>query len=486
MYSMTTMKSRFLVGFAAILFAIPQAAIAQAAPFEIAGWIPYWRADRGVESILPHLDKFTEVNPFVYTVKQDGSLFLPESLDTGAWATLRAKAKELNVRFMPTVMWANADAIHEVLSNPDKRAEHIRGIVSQVYGRGFEGIDIDYEGKYAKTRPYFSLFLKELNTAMGFDKWIMCTIEARTPLDSRYSSPESIPKDIEYANDFVEINKYCDQVRVMTYDQGRYDLKLNDANTDPYVPVADIKWVEKVMRLTMQDIDKKKLLIGVATYGYEYDMFPATDGSGDMSYSRLWSFNPGYVTETATKVGIAPVRNSAGEMFLIYPASQSVDPAIPLPNATRIMTWSDAESIRQKAELAKTLGLAGIAIFKIDGGQDPALWNVLASYKNAAPNQSAVRPTPSDASNLISSVSLPVPSVNLEAGARREEVRALQKLLNAHGFTIAASGGGSPGNETTFFGPATKAALIKFQKAKNITPAVGYFGPKTRAIFQSL
>jgi peptidoglycan hydrolase-like protein with peptidoglycan-binding domain len=60
-------------------------------------------------------------------------------------------------------------------------------------------------------------------------------------------------------------------------------------------------------------------------------------------------------------------------------------------------------------------------------------------------------------------------------------VLALQKYLNAHGYTVATSGPGSVGNETTTFGPATKAALIKFQKANNITPASGYFGPLTRA-----
>jgi peptidoglycan hydrolase-like protein with peptidoglycan-binding domain len=60
-------------------------------------------------------------------------------------------------------------------------------------------------------------------------------------------------------------------------------------------------------------------------------------------------------------------------------------------------------------------------------------------------------------------------------------VRTLQKLLNANGYTVALSGPGSAGNETLYFGPATRAAVIKFQIAKGIVPAVGYVGVLTRA-----
>lgn len=75
---------------------------------------------------------------------------------------------------------------------------------------------------------------------------------------------------------------------------------------------------------------------------------------------------------------------------------------------------------------------------------------------------------------------------DLERGMRGEDVRALQVFLNTHGFRVAESGDGSPGNETTFFGPATQSALIKFQTAKGVTPAAGYFGPKTRAVVAQL
>jgi hypothetical protein len=70
---------------------------------------------------------------------------------------------------------------------------------------------------------------------------------------------------------------------------------------------------------------------------------------------------------------------------------------------------------------------------------------------------------------------------DLTVGSTGSDVKALQTWLNAKGYAVASSGAGSPGNETTKFGGLTRAALAKFQAAVGITPAVGYFGPKTRA-----
>ncbi len=67
-----------------------------------------------------------------------------------------------------------------------------------------------------------------------------------------------------------------------------------------------------------------------------------------------------------------------------------------------------------------------------------------------------------------------------------DDAKQLQIFLNNNGFPIASTGPGSPGKETRYFGPATRTALIKFQTSYNITPAIGYFGPKTRALINSL
>jgi hypothetical protein len=69
---------------------------------------------------------------------------------------------------------------------------------------------------------------------------------------------------------------------------------------------------------------------------------------------------------------------------------------------------------------------------------------------------------------------------DLKLGQTGSDIRALQQYLNTHGFIIATTGFGSPGHETTKFGPATQKGLKALQKSLGL-PATGFFGPMTRA-----
>ena len=79
-------------------------------------------------------------------------------------------------------------------------------------------------------------------------------------------------------------------------------------------------------------------------------------------------------------------------------------------------------------------------------------------------------------------------TANLVLGMAGAQVRLLQATLNAKGYAVAASGPGSPGNETSMFGSLTRAALRRFQCATGIvcegseaTTGYGRLGPRTRA-----
>ena len=77
-------------------------------------------------------------------------------------------------------------------------------------------------------------------------------------------------------------------------------------------------------------------------------------------------------------------------------------------------------------------------------------------------------------------------SNDMALGSEGEDVRMLQKFLNYQGFNIASAGPGSLQNETIFFGPLTRDALIRFQISKGIFPAQGYFGYVTRNFINSI
>ncbi|MEK7212376.1 MAG: peptidoglycan-binding protein, partial [Patescibacteria group bacterium] len=69
-------------------------------------------------------------------------------------------------------------------------------------------------------------------------------------------------------------------------------------------------------------------------------------------------------------------------------------------------------------------------------------------------------------------------ATTLKRGSRSAEVKSLQQILIDQGFLVVDA-------PTTYFGPATEAAVINFQKAKGIEPT-GVVGPQTRTILNSL
>lgn len=83
----------------------------------------------------------------------------------------------------------------------------------------------------------------------------------------------------------------------------------------------------------------------------------------------------------------------------------------------------------------------------------------------------------------------------LKLGDTDPEVLLLQKALNEDIDTvITASGAGSPGNETTYFGQKTKLAVIKLQNKhygevlapNGLSVGTGVFGPSTRAMMNNM
>ena len=347
-----------------------------AAKLSFGAWVPYWKKTQAIPEATQYIKQIWTVSPFSYEVQGDGTIKDVMKLSESPWPEFIAYAKADKTKIIPTIAWIDGNAIHETLSSSTMRKAHVKAIAMLVKEKKYDGIDIDYEGKFAETKPYFSLFLKELYTEIhGMKKMLSCTIEARTPALSRFTT---IPKDLEYANDYKSINAYCDEVRIMAYDQRNVDIKLNKTKgvSEYYMPVADKDWVKKVLDETIKTINKKKIVLGVANFGYEYEVAQSELGN---AYDKLQSLTYEEMITLASTTGSIPKRNSAGELSFVYKKQVPISTTMPTITATstRYVSFSDAIAIQDKVKLAKSYGLKGVFLFKVDGASDPKLWTVL-------------------------------------------------------------------------------------------------------------
>jgi hypothetical protein len=188
----------------------------------------------------------------------------------------------------------------------------------------------------------------------------------------------------------------------------------------------------------------------------------------------------------------------------VYQASAAPQVALTVPTE---QVYADSDTPTLAATASDTTGVAEVTFYEQTGATVTRLGTVLTPpytlKKKLAPGRHTIIAHVKDREGLFATSSPIVMNVTgsnrgavtsafvhtLSVGSRGEEVRQLQIFLNAQGFTVAQSGTGSVGKESSYFGPATKRALIKFQEAYRseilapfkLAKGTGIFGAATRA-----
>jgi spore germination protein YaaH len=365
------------------------------APFYYGVWLPYWQGQNGAQNISQNLDKLDEVSPFSYEIGANGALVDDLSIGNGSWAPWFSAVREDNIKIIPTIADFDGAGIYTMLSNTaSRRAEEDR-IAALVKAQGFDGIDIDFESMTEATRPYYSLFIEGLAQRLHpAGKELTCSVIARTPPQDLYTV--ITPDDTVYPENYTVLNQYCDEVRIEAYDLDTEDLTLDNAKGDGalYAPVTDPDWVKEILSVTLPYISAKKIMLGVPTYGYEYEV---SWDQGVTTYSRVRAFDFLDAEDRAASMDITPTRNSADEMTFTYTSSTYIqvspilettvnsplEPTIlagdPPTSATTTfyVSFPDSQSIADEIKIAKADGLRGVMLFKADGDIDPLTWNYM-------------------------------------------------------------------------------------------------------------
>ena len=309
------------------------------------GYVAYWDQSRAVQSIADAGEAVGEVSPSWYAPAADGSIVVQqdEAVDDSAAAVAQLRAN--GALILPALanyrnmVW-DATVIGAILADPALRARHVESVRSLVRNRGFDGIDIDYEHLLNVDREPFTAFITALAAGLHADgELLSVTLHPKT------SEPGPQPKN--QAQDYNAIGQVADQVRIMLYDY-HWDTSAPGA-------LAPISWVRSVMTWGATQIPPHKLVLGAATYGYDW--------VGRRGTSLMW-------TEIMN-------RARANNATINYNTTKEAPWFTYVDKRGRMHTvwFENGRSIAAKKAVMRDIGASGMHYWRL-GGEDPAIWSV--------------------------------------------------------------------------------------------------------------
>lgn len=313
----------------------------------VAGNLVFWDQARGFDAITANADVLSEVSPFWYRVLADGRV-VPYTTSAGGTyedPSILTFLRANGIQVIPTVAniidgrW-DGQAVSRILRDATLRALNIDALVQLAVGKGYDGIDLDYEDLPAADRSAFSAFVSSLASALhARGKVLSVNVYAKTSEPGTWSGPQ--------AQDWRAIGQAADQVRIMAYE-------YHWSSSGPG-PIAPVWWVRDVLAFARTAIPADRITHGLPLYGYDW--------VGQSGVDTVWSQSMALASQHG-----ATIRWDAasGTSWFEYTAQN-----------TRHTVWfENGRSTDAKLQAAADYRVSGVALWRL-GGEDPATWTAL-------------------------------------------------------------------------------------------------------------
>ncbi|MCL5952406.1 MAG: glycosyl hydrolase family 18 protein [Chloroflexi bacterium] len=333
----------------------------------IAAWLRGARAASGpiVVTVASHVNSYSEVSAFSYTIERDGSLTANNPVRD---AVLVDFARLNGIRVVPTISstW-EATSITHVLQDPTLRAAHINAILQVARSPLVDGIDLDYENLPPDARQAFTDFVTSLASLLHREgKTLSVTVPPKVSDDDACV--------ICRFSDYAALGVAADQIRIMAYE-------FHGKNGGPG-PDAPIWWIRQVASYAVSRIPREKIILGIHLYAYDWGGKETTAmwWSDVQALKKRYGGEVHYVDMDANGV--------VGESVLTYSVPgprcprHSLD-CDPPPPEDHTVWFVDARYVRASWDLVKEFRLGGIVLWR-PGGEDPAIWDVLKPSSSIA------------------------------------------------------------------------------------------------------
>ncbi len=203
-----------------------------------------------LKDLSENADKLNLIFPEWFSIDLNDNLKIVTRIDSAGFAIM----KKNNLRIIPMLINYNSikhafdgSLVHTILNDTIKRNKFINNLADTISKYQLQGINVDFEELVEKTDEPLSKFQKKLYEVFHAKNLIVTQDVA--PLNNDYN--------------FEELNKYNDYIVLMAYDQ------FSNSGSGPG-PISGQQWVEMALDEASKKIDSKKIIMGLAGYGYNW------------------------------------------------------------------------------------------------------------------------------------------------------------------------------------------------------------------------
>lgn len=292
-------------------------------------------------SLRQHADVITHVSPTWYIM--DGDLSITGRADQA----VTRFARERGIRLVPLIKNRDfsATVAHDILVDSQHRARAAEKIASLVLQNNYDGINIDFEGRFGASRDRFTDFLSLLAARLRPEGKLV-TVDVVPQL-----KPAALYPNTSGAApyDYAALGKICDLVMVMCY-------SYSDRRPGSLSPLW---WLRDVTSFARTQIAADKLVVGMSFYG------------------RHWIVSGSQVTHTDLRQKQALDLLAQSGAHVTRPAPDYT-PRFTWEDAlgTHIVHFEDATSLDAKLKVVRAAGAAGATFWRL-GQEEASQWTVI-------------------------------------------------------------------------------------------------------------
>lgn len=323
----------------------------------ISGWIPEWGISSGLQTITNNEGLFDSVSPIWFFLNPDGSL--KPTTQTNGENQIKF-FNENSIELIPSLQEFNANNLSLILNSEENTNRLISEIIQEAKLNNYGGIDLDIESTKLQDKELFFSFLEKLGSELDKinKKLVFTALPKYTDLFYTSSFKQTLR-----VQDYARIGEIVDELRIMTYE-------FTDIRSE-IGPVQPLAWQEAVIQYSiLQGVPREKLVLGVATYSYDWEsgaMTESIDLKVESQPNTLESFQAGVsllgndIKKIKDNYEFTEEFNTEwGEMILKYT----------FKGTPRIVIYPTSQSIQERKELAARYGIKGIAYWKLGSEGD--------------------------------------------------------------------------------------------------------------------